>query len=110
VEAEAERFRGYHASKDSRFRDWTSAWLATWIGNAIGYARRDGRIATSAVASVSEGDVWRGRLQRLKTASYWNISEWGPKPGGLGCEAPTALLAEFGHLPGVVPLPARSAS
>jgi hypothetical protein len=36
--AEAERFRDYHLSKDSRFSDWSAAWRM-WITKAMGFAR-----------------------------------------------------------------------
>lgn len=39
-------FRDYHAARGSTFRDWQAA-LRTWLRNAVGFAGRDARRATS---------------------------------------------------------------
>ena len=51
IQDEADRFRDYHYSKQSRFRDWDAAWR-TWIGNALRY-RKGGGMAGNAKPGYS---------------------------------------------------------
>jgi hypothetical protein len=46
IDHEADRFRNYHHSRQSRYRDWDAAWR-TWIGNARKF-RADRNMAFSA--------------------------------------------------------------
>lgn len=39
IDDEADRFRNYHYSKQSQYRDWNAAWR-TWLGNARKFAGR----------------------------------------------------------------------
>lgn len=102
---EAEKFREHHGSKGSTFADWQLAFLGTWCRRAIGYARVDGRLLppAAAPAPVSEADEWAGRLRRWERSQYWDVTEWGPKPGQPGCRLPAVDGAD------VVPLRRRAA-
>ena len=46
IQDEADRFRDYHYSKQSRFRDWDAAWR-TWCSNSLRY-RKGGGMAGNA--------------------------------------------------------------
>ena len=46
IDHEADQFRNYHHSKQSRFRDWNAAWR-TWVGNSIKFGR-SGRVVGGA--------------------------------------------------------------
>lgn len=43
-----------------------------------------------------EAQRWRGRVGEFSRNRWWEETNWGPKPGKPGCEAPRAVLAEFG--------------
>lgn len=98
---QAEVFRNHARTNDRRCRNWAAA-FDNWIIKAIEFAKPSDRISqivpTEAVAQSSD-DVWRPRLRSLKASSYWNTTDWGPKPGNPACLAPAGLLAEFGHGP-----------
>lgn len=51
IDREAEQFRNWHGSKQSRYRDWDAAWR-TWIGNAVTRGTRSGRHINSANATM----------------------------------------------------------
>ncbi|WP_083195216.1 helix-turn-helix domain-containing protein [Pararhodobacter sp. CCB-MM2] len=64
IRHEAHRFRNYHQSHDTRFRDWDAAWR-TWLGNARKFARRAPRadaeariIAVAAATPRSPNPSW----------------------------------------------------
>lgn len=40
-------------------------------------------------------DPWASRVREFRRNGYWNSTDWGPKPGKPGCNAPSALLVEL---------------
>jgi hypothetical protein len=111
---EADRFRDRNLAKGGRYVDWMAA-FRTWIKNAIGFAEKDGRKPTLTLTApaASIPDPWRSRVVAFADPAnrYWNATDWGPAPGKPGCEAPAAILAEFGFgAANVVPLARKGAS
>lgn len=111
---EAEKFRNHHAAKGSTFKSWPAAW-GTWTGNAIDYAKRDGRLIDRGKVLAIDGALpreefnlrkWRTWMQDWLASPFtWDRKRRGPPPDEAGCEIPESVMAEFGHKPP----PARAA-
>lgn len=54
IRHEASRFRDYHLSKQSRFRDWDAAWR-TWLGNARKFGSRGAMAGGSRPSGYGQG-------------------------------------------------------
>lgn len=100
---EAEKFRNHHMAKGTRFKDWAAAWR-TWIGNAIDYAQRDGRVIELAERAPDPGmrdHVWRTWLSDWMRAPHqWRTQDRGPTPDEPGCRIPKRIMDEMGFTPG----------
>lgn len=53
-------------------------------------------VETPAVAD--DADPWPKRLKGWRLNGYWH-SDWGPKPGKPGCQAPEEALMTAGYIP-----------
>ena len=95
---QAERFRNWSISKDSRYADWPATWR-NWCDKAIREAPRTAVAALSARPAGSDDDLWRRRIREFKSNRYWPTDDAGPRPGAPGCRVPTAILTEFGFSP-----------
>lgn len=98
---EAERFRGFHLSKDNRYRDWRAAWLNTWLGNTI----RDAPKRAPNVVAFDDAAHTRRKHRAwmedwmLKGEPGWDRGRRGPTPAEPGCAIPAEVMAEFHFTP-----------
>lgn len=76
--------------------DWRGVWRK-WMRTAqdeLPLARNADRSA-----SRDDGTQWRRRLEGFKANALW-LEAWGAKPGERSCQAPQALLAQYGFVAG----------
>jgi hypothetical protein len=92
VGREAYRFRNHAEQNDRRCRDWSAAWR-NWVDKSIEQAPK----SRAPLATAPASDDWPGRLSGFRANGYWNVGDWGPRPGKPGCRAPAPLLTEFGY-------------
>jgi hypothetical protein len=85
------RFRTHAEQNDRRLRDWPAGWRM-WINKDIARLPK----AQATVVAAEAPDDWSRRLRGYRANAYWNVGDWGPKPGKPGCRAPASLLIEFG--------------
>lgn len=95
---QAERFRNWSVSKDSRYADWPAAWR-NWCDRAIREAPRTTIASLSAKPVQPETDRWRRWLREFRQNGHWPTDDAGPRPGHPACRVPPVLLAEFGLAP-----------
>ncbi len=91
--AETEQFRDYWLSKagaNGRKLNWDRTWQV-WMRNAESKLPRG--FASSAPAD--DAMQWRRRLEGFKANALW-LEAWGARPGERACQAPQALLAQYG--------------
>lgn len=104
---EAEKFRSHALNKGRVGKDWRAAFHG-WIVKAIQFAPLTARATPVIDAPTAPSPTpWRSRLKAFRDPAngHWNDTDWGPRPGKLGCIAPAGLVAEFGFGPAnVVPI------
>ena len=94
IQGQVEAFRDHHLGAGTLAADWNATW-GTWMRNAL----RMNRAPWGQQTQPDTGEtleVWRWRVKTFHQGDddqavapgYWKDS-WGPKPGELGCRAPT---------------------
>lgn len=80
---------GYYASPDATKNGGEfAAGIHVAIGQGRWEAFADSDPGSGPGAPVPPPDPWPGRLLAFQRNGYWNTTDWGPKPGKLGCRAP----------------------
>jgi hypothetical protein len=95
---QAERFRNWSISKDSRYADWPATWR-NWCDRAVKAAPKTAIAALASRPAQADDARWRARVKEFQLNRYWPTDDAGPRPGQPGCMAPAAILAEFGFSP-----------
>jgi Helix-turn-helix domain len=66
-----------------------------FVASPNGFAKlREGFYSGAPRLHVVEHDPWPGRLREYRMNGWWEILNWGPRPGEPGCKAPADLLAK----------------
>lgn len=95
---QAERFRNWSISKDSRYADWPATWR-NWCDRAIRDAPKTALAAVQSRPAQPADDRWRRWLREFQQNRHWPSDDAGPRPGHPACRVPPAILAEFGFTP-----------
>jgi hypothetical protein len=95
---EAEKFRANAETNDRRLRNWRAG-FRTWCLKARDFAPATSRIPKPASQAGPRLIDWPARIAGYQHTGYWEASEWGPKPGKAGCEAPSLVLIAHGYSP-----------
>lgn len=100
VEAEAVKFVLFWSAKagaGATKRDWEKTFY-NWCLNAKGGRANGHSPDRESTKAFTTEELWRGRLLSFRNKGTWPVSGWGPAPSAPGCQAPLALLHEFGHI------------
>lgn len=95
--AETEQFRDYWRAKPGAAGvklDWDATWRK-WMRKA----ERDLPRGFASSAPADDAMQWRRRLEGFKANALW-LEAWGARPGEGACQAPQALLAQYGFAAG----------
>lgn len=98
-QAETEQFRDYWRAKPGAAGvklDWEATWRK-WMRKAERDLPRERN--APVLASIDDAMQWRRRLEGFRANALW-LEAWGARPGERACQAPRALLAEYGFAAG----------